>query len=260
MNVLFHWITITSVWATTFVAVPFSQTVKEADTIVRGKIGDSHVDWSKVALDGEGSKRIYTYYELKVDEVVKGNLSNSKSVIIRQMGGEKDGVGLSIPGSAKFSAGEDVVVMLGPALSDQTHDLMGLMVGKLQVVRDEKGQEVLKGPAVSGDFGAEGVALHGDHRDPAKTEPVTLEGLRRIVKETVGSGTGQVAQVKEVAPVAATPAALASATPNAAQTAEVDSQDDGWSKLKSPMGFGLVALFLVVHFLRRLAVKKNGKN
>lgn len=256
---------VSPVFATTFVPVPFSQTVKEADTIVRGRIGESHVDWSKTG--GDGSKRIYTYYEIQVDEVVKGGIGNSKTVIMRQMGGEKDGVGMSIPGAAKFSPGEDVVVMLGAELSDQTHDLMGLMTGKLQVLRDEKGQEVLKGPAVSGDFGSEAVALHDDHGDPRdsgdprREKVMTMEGLRAVVKETGGSGTGKVTSASTVSPstaASATPAVVPAA-PQAEAPPEVSAAEteDPWlARLKSPWGIGLIALFLVVHILRRLSARK----
>ena len=68
----------------------------------------SYPEWGK---DSRGTKRIYTFTELQTSEVFKGNAS-SPSMVIREMGGEKDGVGLNIPGTSRYDRGEDVVVFL----------------------------------------------------------------------------------------------------------------------------------------------------
>src|SRR6185312_17368613 len=76
-------------FSTSFYGQPFSQTVDQAPVIVKGKVGMHYSDWG---IDPDGIKRIYTYYELKVDEVLKGSANNSR-IIFRELGGEKDGIG-----------------------------------------------------------------------------------------------------------------------------------------------------------------------
>src|SRR5689334_6400670 len=75
-------------FATTFYAQPFPETVQQAPIIVRGKTGASYADWSKT---GE-NKNIYTYTDLQMTEVLKGK-QIGPSILIREMGGQKDGVG-----------------------------------------------------------------------------------------------------------------------------------------------------------------------
>src|SRR4051794_28005467 len=73
-------------YATSFYERPFPDTVQDAPVIVRGKIGANHADW---AAGPDGSRRIYTFYELRVDEVMKGTPSSPRNISIREMGGEK---------------------------------------------------------------------------------------------------------------------------------------------------------------------------
>ncbi len=169
------------VWATSFVERPFPDTVHDAPTIARGKIGMSYADWS---AGGDGRKALYTYYEFQVDEVFKGQLGDSHRAMIREIGGEKNGVGLQVSGAAKFERGEDVVLLLGPANLDGSHDVRGLMMGKYSVEKDEEGREVLVGAGVSR-------VTHAGHSDEPGhgqdgTGPVkkwTLDALRSLVRE-----------------------------------------------------------------------------
>jgi len=134
-----------TVWATTFVEQPFPETVQEAPIIARGKVGMRYADW---AQGTDGKRRIYTYTELRVDEVLKGKVAG-QNVMMRELGGEKDGVGMQIAGSAEFEKGEDVVVFLQPPNQDGTHTLQGMMMGKYNVRQDPGGQEYLEGAGLS---------------------------------------------------------------------------------------------------------------
>jgi LPXTG-motif cell wall-anchored protein len=131
--------------ATTFVEQPFPDTVQEAPIIARGKIGMRYADWS-VGTDGQ--KRIYTYTELRVDEVLKGRVSG-QNLVMRELGGEKDGVGMQVAGSAEFERGEDVVVFLQNPNKDGTHTVQGMMMGKYNVRQDANGQEFIEGAGLS---------------------------------------------------------------------------------------------------------------
>ncbi len=155
---------LTKGWAMTFYPTPFPDRVKEAPTIVRGKIGDSSVDW---AVGSDGVRRLYTFYPLDVTEALKGEFDET-SITIREIGGEKDGVGLDIDGAAHFTEGEDVVIFLNDKNSDGSFDVHGMMLGKYNVIRNNNGQEVLAGPGIT--------------RDESISQKWTIESLRHLIQ------------------------------------------------------------------------------
>ncbi|GEM_PF-1695418 len=124
--------------ATTFVDRPMTAVVNEAQAIVRGVVVGTHVDY-----EPSGSGRIMTYTRVKIDEVLKGTISE-KEVLVRQPGGAKDGMEMRVAGTAEFKEGEDVVLLLGPFDSrDQSYFLPGLATAKFNVERRKNGDEVL---------------------------------------------------------------------------------------------------------------------
>lgn len=154
--------------ATTFLPVPFSDSVKDAPLIVRGKIGIHYSEWDQ---DPEGSKRIYTYYEFIPSEPLKGSIPSQPTLMIRELGGEKDGIGMHIPGTAQFEKNEDVVVFLKPKNQAGAFDVHGMIMGKLNVFTDEKNEEYLTGPAIN-------------PRSAGPESPRwTLKALRQLIKE-----------------------------------------------------------------------------
>ena len=178
--------------ATSFVERPFPESVHDAPVIARGKIGMSYADW---AIGSDGRKRIYTFWEFLPAESIKGELASSSRVMIRELGGEKDGVGLHISGTARFDRGEDVVVFLGPPNLDGTQDVHGMMMGKYDIEKDEQGNEYLVGAGVNG------LSDDGDEaRDPrdkerqGDTTPMkkwTLSALRNLVHSQAAAQSTQ---------------------------------------------------------------------
>lgn len=130
--------------ATTFVPIPLTNQVAESDTVVRGKIGTSYSDYGS---RNDGGRGIYTFYHLQVNEVLKGDISPSSSVLIREMGGEVNGVGMQVAGSAHFDPGEDVVVFMGAKNPDGSYEVKGLSSGKYNIQTQADGTENLLGLA-----------------------------------------------------------------------------------------------------------------
>lgn len=175
--------------ATTFYERPFPDAVKDAPIVLRAKVGMSYGHW---VHGNDGSKRLYTYYEMQVDEVLKGS-AKGPTIIVREVGGEKDGVGMQVPGSAQFKRGEDVVVFANDERDkDGAYDLRGMMMGKYNVSKNEAGEEILTGAGLMGETNpalrghdhvihpehfAEGNG-HGDTSAPKWT----LEKLRDLIK------------------------------------------------------------------------------
>lgn len=141
----------------TFAERPFPNVVYDAKGIVRGKVlGGSRSDYG---YGSDGSRRIYTYYDIQVTEVLKaapGISPNTTTLVVRELGGEKDGVGMAVSGAARFERGEDTVIFTGPQNPDGSVDVRGLSSGKYGIERDGDGNEFLTGGSL---------AIHGAHSD-----------------------------------------------------------------------------------------------
>lgn len=155
-------------WGTSFFEAPFPDAVKDAPVIVRGTAGPGEADWGH---ERDGAKRIFTYYDLKVAEVFKGLAEPSGSILrMREMGGEKDGIGMQVSGTASFAPGEDVVVFLGDKNGEGSYDVWGMMMGRFSVTKADDGQEVLRGA---------GISTRASGASPVPRW--TLDALRRLV-------------------------------------------------------------------------------
>jgi hypothetical protein len=102
---------------------------RQADSVVRGRVVAQSVAWA------EG--RLWTDTTLEVAEVLKGKLRSGARMLVRQAGGERDGVGMRVIGVARFSLGEDVVLFARWA--NGRHHPVGMAQGKYQVRRDSAG-------------------------------------------------------------------------------------------------------------------------
>lgn len=165
--------------ATTFFEQPFPESVKQAPIIVRAKVGASTVDWG---LSQDGAKRIYTYYDIQVDEVFKGKVAGT-NLKMREMGGEKDGLGMHVAGAAQFERGEDVVMMLNERNLDGSYDVLGLMTGKYNIRQNESGKETLVGFGIQGEGDGHDHGNRGSQTGTGDEKEWTLEGLRQLVRE-----------------------------------------------------------------------------
>jgi hypothetical protein len=218
-----------SAFATTFLPMPLPQMVVQAPNIVRGTIGATiYSDW---AQGSGGNRGIYTFYQLQPIEVFKGDISASASILFREQGGEKDGIGMHIPGSGVFSPGEDVVVMLSPRNSDGSYDLRGLSSGKFNIIRQDDGSEALTGIALSPPD-SDGFVHDADEGDshPAHSgasKKWTISDLRKIVHDQ-GATPPHPVPHKSTHPVPSlSPTATFSAAPQLQPSASPSSDEGG---------------------------------
>jgi len=126
---------------TTFANRPMGAVLKESEFIVRGRTGASQSNWGK----GEAKGSIFTYTDFEVSEVLKGDSSikSGDRIFLRQPGGEKDGIEMSVAATAHFQPGQDVVVTLASKeATDESYDIINLTAGKYDVV-EENGETFL---------------------------------------------------------------------------------------------------------------------
>ena len=90
--------------ATSFREMTTDERVDAADLIVRGTVQEVWVE-----RDERGA--LWTRSQVEVERVYKGDPS-TETIIVDQLGGELAGVRMVMEGSARFSPGEEVVLML----------------------------------------------------------------------------------------------------------------------------------------------------
>lgn len=112
------------------------QLARGATSIVHGKVVKKSSKWDKA------HKRIYTYVTLSVLTMVKGKASQQE-VVVRQLGGEAGSYGMRVPGTARFSLGEEVLVFLKKKATLRQPMVMGMAWGKFRVMRDPRTKERL---------------------------------------------------------------------------------------------------------------------
>ena len=102
----------------------FEEMARRVPVIVRG-----HVNRSVAAWDNE-KHTIWTWTELTVTDPIKGKPGSI--VLIKQPGGEIDGIGQAVAGAATFHEGDDCLVFLEHAPQETTAFMVtGMSAGKI---------------------------------------------------------------------------------------------------------------------------------
>jgi hypothetical protein len=165
--------------ATSYYIQPFSQFTHEASAIAHGTLSNIHTENS---VSPTGQKVIYTYATLTVSDALKGPIDNGQSVLVRKIGGTKDGYTLTIPGTPEFTEGEDTVLFMGAENSDQSREITNLELGKFGT-ETKDGKTTLTG----GLFTYSKKSEHNMAGSvPENQHPWTLKDLRALIEKQGG--------------------------------------------------------------------------
>jgi hypothetical protein len=115
--------------ATTFMKTTLEQRVDFADIIVRGTVAE-------VWTEQDESGTIWTRAQLEVTEVFKGD-ETTEVLIVDQLGGSWAGMHMDMPGAARFSPGEEVLVLVEDLRSGHRVPI-SMSLGKYTVVLDPR--------------------------------------------------------------------------------------------------------------------------
>jgi hypothetical protein len=113
--------------ATSYRELSEAERVELSDLIVRGTV-------TEVWTEMEGGQ-VWTRASVEILRVYKGD-SSMESVIVDQLGGEYAGITGVVHGVARFSAGEDVVLMLDHLQKSGRYSPLGMQQGKYTVLMD----------------------------------------------------------------------------------------------------------------------------
>jgi hypothetical protein len=104
----------------------------DANLVVRGEVSSVRSYWN------ESRTRILTETTVRVTDEFKGRAGGEVRIV--QMGGELDGIRMTVAGALEWQPGEDVVLFLEDSLPGQ-YRVSGFSQGKYSVQRDPRSGE-----------------------------------------------------------------------------------------------------------------------
>ena len=117
--------------ATTVAALSLEQMTDASDLVVRGVVESTWVD-----LDEHG--HVWTRALVRVEETIKGDAAVDDYVTVEAAGGTIDGVTAAVPGSARYSVGEDTFLFLTDKPSHEAYGTVAMAAGKYTVHPDPR--------------------------------------------------------------------------------------------------------------------------
>jgi hypothetical protein len=173
----------------TVLRLSFEQLTEKSDVVVRGRVVGSTPKLNAAA------GRISTFTDVEVTEAIKG--APGKRITVRQPGGEVGGIGQSVPGSARFAPGEEVVLFLQRAPDDAAvFHVLSMSAGKVRLEKRLDGLRAVRD--------LDGIAfVEPTTPRPAGAPAPSPNGVKVVSSEDLGDATGFLGRVRAAARPAA---------------------------------------------------------
>lgn len=137
------------------------QLSRDAEIVVQGHVRGQRSYWN------DARTRILTEVTVEVDQSYKGGAPSTVRVL--QMGGELDGVRMTVHGATSWENGAEVLLFLEPSLR-QSYRLSGFSQGKFEVERDPaSGAVYATRPVLAGTTSVNGRSTARSLRLPLRT-------------------------------------------------------------------------------------------
>jgi hypothetical protein len=150
-----------------------SEMGRSSELVVQGRVAAVHSFWNA------GGTKILTEVRVDVDRSHKGQAKDTVRIV--QLGGEVDGVRMTVAGSPSWRTGEEVLVFLERMRSGD-HRVAGFSQGKFLVERDARsGEAFVRRPAL---IDTELMARAG-MAAPKQAENALRVPLRRFLDESL---------------------------------------------------------------------------
>ncbi len=117
-----------------------------ADVVVVARVDEIASGWDPAA------RSLYTYVSVSVERVLKGEVPPGR-LVVKQLGGRLDGIGLHVADQPDFQRGESVLLFLEVRPRDATLYTSALWQGKWTLERDARGGRIAmrRGPVHGND-------------------------------------------------------------------------------------------------------------
>ncbi len=150
--------------ATIVVPLSLEDLTVRSRAVVRATVRQHQSAWD------EDHKRIYSYTELSVTEVISGEAP--ETLLVRTLGGEVGDIGMKVSGTPRFVLDQEVVVFLRrDSMDPDDFTVVGMSQGLYRIERDSAGR-VMAVP------GAEGLAYARKGRDGQRIVDTNTEAIR----------------------------------------------------------------------------------
>ena len=163
-----------SAWSATVLQFDWEQMAKRADRIVEGTVTYTDVHWN------DTKTKIYTDAYIKVTRTLKGQPADT--LVVRQIGGELDGIGSMIPGSPRYAAGEELMIFAEDR-PDGAVVTLGLFQGKCVPYTDAETGVAMVRKGRLGKDATPAVHMVGD----ASAETITYDRLLRLIADSTAN-------------------------------------------------------------------------
>ena len=166
--------------ATTLVRMNLDDLTTQSQTVVHATIAASRTEWS------DDHKVILTIYTVEPLEYLKGRLGTSFE--LRELGGEKDGLLMTVPSVPVFSVGQEEVLFVWTDPQGR-HQAIGFEQGALDVHTDPvTGQKTVDRALLLGSAQA---SPSGSAAPASKLLPELFSQIRASIAKAVQAGAGK---------------------------------------------------------------------
>jgi len=117
-------------------AMNLEQMTVRADMIFTGRVLGKRAEWNAERT------RIYTYVTFEVETYLKGG-SEARVATIRLLGGQVGRYLAHVPGTPRFSLGEEVLLFCAGQQA-RIPSVLGLSLGKFTIAKNAEGERILK--------------------------------------------------------------------------------------------------------------------
>jgi hypothetical protein len=177
-------------FATTVIIPADDDLIVSARAIVRGKV------LSVSSSYDQQQDRIYTYVTIKVQEVLKGNITERR-IVLKELGGTVGDTTMIVFGNPQFAVGEQTLVYLDTWAdgSLRTHQMF---LGKFNIIDDPAtGQKMVVRSAPDKNTEVLQRQPHANHWQSPSTEKLELSAYLNLVRERLGVNFEQAIRFEE---------------------------------------------------------------
>lgn len=111
--------------ASVVVLMNLEELVDASDSIVQAVVEHVESRWE--------DRQIFTYIAVRIDEPLKGN--RTRTLMIRQLGGQVGSLVATVPGMPEFEAGDQVIIFLKDS-ADGTFQVVGMNQGRYVIAEN----------------------------------------------------------------------------------------------------------------------------
>ena len=171
--------------ATTAVMLTDEELITSSRVILIGEVKSSRARWDAA------HQNIYTYVNVRVSDVLKGQVQ-SERIVFKQLGGTVDGESSIIYGAPEYKAGQRVLLFLNTS-DDGSLRVAHLFMGKYDIVEDARTKQI----RIERKLDEKSVNLLGETASPEITNTARLSRFTKKIRRVLRTRADEAARFEE---------------------------------------------------------------